>query len=137
MSSRYLVSEMLATIKNCGYSGKDIFTVDYSKLCFDIANLLKDEGYILNCDVVSSGRNNNIKRISLRLKFRNDRNLIRTAKICSKPSCRVFVNVDDLIRMVSRNPFAVIIVSTSKGVMTARAAIDGRHGGELLCIILA
>ena len=135
MSSRYLVSEMLCSIKNNGLVGNDHLIVDYSNLCLAVAAVLKDEGYLVDYKIVQSAANNVIRKINLKLKFKNSKNLIGDVKIFSKPSCRIYITVEKLIAMMQRNPFAVIIVSTSKGVMTGKQAIEIKAGGELLCVV--
>lgn len=105
--------------------------VPLSKICNGIAQVLKDEGYIEQFDVIEDGRQGQIR---LKLKYSmSGEKVIHELDRQSKPGRRVYRGVDDLPRVL--NGMGIAVVSTSKGVMSDRKAREQNVGGELLCTV--
>jgi len=105
--------------------------VKRTKVCVNIAKVLKDEGYIEDFDVIDDQ-----KQGLLRLKLRygpNGERVIQKIQRESKPGCRVYRGVGELPRVL--DGLGVAIVSTSRGVMSDRQAREMNIGGELICTI--
>jgi small subunit ribosomal protein S8 len=100
-------------------------------VCRGIADVLKSEGYIDGFDVVDDGRQGQIK---LRLKYTTaGDSLMHSLVRMSKPGRRMYRGVETLPKPMQG--LGIAIVSTSKGVISDRAAREQRIGGELLCVI--
>jgi small subunit ribosomal protein S8 len=105
--------------------------IPLSKICNGIAQVLKDEGYIEEFDVVDDGRQGQI-RVKLKYSLSGER-VIHELDRESKPGRRVYRGVGDLPKVL--NGMGIVVVSTSKGVMSDRKAREQNVGGELLCTV--
>jgi small subunit ribosomal protein S8 len=95
-----------------------------------IAEVLKQEGYIKDYSIADfEGKS----QLSVVLKYHDGKPVIDTIKRVSRPGLRVYRKKDALPSVIGG--LGVAIVSTSKGVMTDRAARAGNYGGEVLCIV--
>lgn len=122
------VADLLTRIRNAAMVGKHEITVPTSKLKETVARELKKSGYIKDVKVEqSSPRNTLIVTIN-----NPGENAVFTeiARI-SKPGRRVYAGVTEIPRIKSGR--GIVLVSTSKGVMTGQQAVKERLGGELLC----
>jgi small subunit ribosomal protein S8 len=128
------IADMLTRIRNALMIGRPTVEVPSSKLKVEIARILKEEGYIADYSIDSSG---SYPVITLDLKYygdrRNRRPVITKLERVSKPGRRVYRGRTDLPRVLSGAGIA--IVTTPKGVMTASDARRKRVGGEVLCYI--
>lgn len=123
------VSDMLITIKNAVLVRKETASVSYSKLKMAVALVLEKEGFIKKAE--HKGKKAK-KAIEIALAYDEDKNSVITdVKRISKPSARTYSTVKDLLRL--NRSEGIVIVSTSKGVMTAREAKRDNLGGEVLC----
>jgi len=121
------ISNMLISIKNAGNAGLGSTMIPYSKLKFDIANILKEEGFV--GDVSKKGKKGkNFIYISIVHKEKKPR-ITNIARV-SKPSRRIYIGVKDM-RPV-RQGYGTLILSTSKGIMTDKKAKEEHVGGEAL-----
>jgi small subunit ribosomal protein S8 len=102
-----------------------------SKLKAGIAQVLKDEGYILDYDVVEDGKQG-ILRIDLKYGPRGE-DVIRKIERVSRVGRRVYRGVEDLPHVL--DGLGVAIVSTSQGIMSDRVCRERHMGGELLCTV--
>ena len=102
-----------------------------SKICSGIAQVLKDEGYIEDYDLIDDEKQGNL-RVKLKYSMSGDK-VIHTLDRASKPGRRIYRAVDDLPRIL--NGMGIAVVSTSKGVMSDRKAREHNVGGELLCTV--
>jgi small subunit ribosomal protein S8 len=124
------VADLLTRIRNAAMVGKHEITVPTSKLKETVARELKKSGYIKDVKVEqSSPRNTLVVTIN-----NPGENAVFTeiARI-SKPGRRVYAGVTEIPRIKSGR--GIVLVSTSKGVMTGHQAVKERLGGELLCKI--
>jgi len=124
------IADMLTRIRNAQMAGKPDVDMPGSKLKVAVANVLKDEGYIAEFAAVEQEGK---PRLSIELKYYQDKPVIAEIDRISRPSLRRYVGKDELPSV--RNGLGVAIVSTSKGVMTERAARAAGVGGEVLCTV--
>ena len=129
MSMQDPIADMLTRIRNAHQRSHPDVTMPASKLKASVAKVLHDEGYIggfsVNDEVKSS--------LTVELKYFEGKPVIEEITRISKPSLRLYVGTDDLPKV--RNGLGVAIISTSRGVMTDRAARAAGIGGEVLCTV--
>ena len=131
MNNQDPIADMLTRIRNANRVGRRMVLIPKSKICTGIAQVLKDEGYIEEYDVIDDERQGQI-RVRLKYAMNGDK-VIHTLDRTSKPGCRVYRKVDDLPNVL--NGMGIAVVSTSKGVMSDRKAREANVGGELLCTV--
>jgi len=129
------VGDLLTRIRNAQAANHDSLEVPSSKLKLEILRILLEEGYIKAYELVESVPQNKIK---VALKYAQGVGhrrtpVIDTIKRVSKPGLRVYVSSED-IPMVKRG-LGISIVSTSRGLMTGRAAKRLGIGGEVVATI--
>jgi small subunit ribosomal protein S8 len=124
------VADMLTRIRNAQMAGKPTVAMPSSKLKVSVADVLQSEGYIASrrVDTVDGKSTLNIE-----LKYFQGKPVIAEIDRISSPGLRSYKGKDDLPRV--RNGLGIAIVSTSKGVMTDRAARQAGVGGEVLCTV--
>lgn len=125
------IADMLTRVRNAAAARKPQVRISNSKICTGIAKVLKEEGYINGYDVIDDGRQG-LLRIDLKYGPHGEQ-LIHTLKRESRPGCRVYRGVDDLPRPLAG--LGIVIVSTSRGVLSDRQAREQKVGGELLCTV--
>ncbi len=131
MSMSDPLADMLTRIRNAGIAHLDKVELPGSKLKRKVAEILKQEGYILGHRFIEDE-----KQGVLELELRYDENrkmVINEMSRVSRPGRRVYAKCDKIPRI--RNGLGVCIVSTSHGVMTDKEARQRRVGGELVCQI--
>ena len=130
MSMSDPVADMLTRIRNAQQSRKKNVNINFSKLKYCIAEVLKNEGYINDLlQIEQEGK----KQFIIELKYYKDIPVIENISKISKPSLRVYKESKKLPNVV--NGLGIAIVSTSKGVMADRKAKEFGIGGEVLCIV--
>ena len=130
MSMSDPIADFLTRIRNAQAAHKLEVTAPSSKLKVAIANVLKQEGYIADYAVVNEGKK---PVISLILKYHQGHPVISTLQRVSRPGLRRFCGKDELPKV--QGGLGVAIISTSKGVMSDRAARSSGQGGEVLCLV--
>ena len=131
MSFNDTTADMLTRIRNAVRNKAQQVDCRNSGLCRGIAQVLKDEGYIGDFDVIDDARQG-ILRIQLRYGPLGER-LFTMLRGESKPSRRVYLGVKNLPRPLAG--LGVAILTTPKGVMSDRQARAEHVGGELLCTV--
>ncbi len=131
MNNQDPIADMLTRIRNANRVGRKLVLIPKSKICVGIAQVLKDEGYIEEFDLVDDERQGQI-RVKLKYSNTGDK-VIHVIDRQSKPGCRVYRGVDSLPKVL--NGMGIAVVSTSKGVMSDRKAREANVGGELLCTV--
>lgn len=122
------VADMLTRIRNASTAKHESVDVPASNLKKSIAQILLDEGYIKDFTVSEDGVQGNIH---ITLKYLGNRqSAITGLKRVSKPGLRRYAGADELPRVLKG--LGVAIISTSKGVMTDKAARAAHVGGEVL-----
>lgn len=125
------VADMLTRIRNAGSARHESVDVPASNMKKAIAQILLEEGYIKNFQLVNDGAQGLI-RVSL--KYQGSRNqTISGLKRVSKPGLRVYAGSQELPKVL--NGLGVAIISTSKGVMTDKKARELNVGGEVLAFV--
>lgn len=122
------VADMLTRIRNGQHARHQSVTMNSSKLKEEIVRVLKEEGYISDYNVFLS--ENNIKQLTIDLKYYQGNPVIEKIARISRPGLRVYKSCKDLPSIAG---FGVAIMSTSKGVMTHIGAKASCVGGEVLC----
>jgi len=130
MSMSDPIADMLTRIRNGQARGKITITMPSSKQKVAIANLLKDEGYLTDVDVEAEGKK---PQMVVKLKYHRGKPVIEYLKRVSRPGLRIYRSKDDLPKVMGG--LGVAIVSTSKGLMSDRAARAAGHGGEILAYV--
>ena len=125
------VADMLTRIRNANTAKHESVDVPASNLKKAIAKILLDEGYIKSYEVVEDGTQGVI-RIQLKYLAGKEK-VISGLRRVSKPGLRVYVGADELPQVL--RGLGIAIVSTSKGVMTDKAARAAHVGGEVLAFI--
>ena len=120
------ISDFLTRFKNAARAGNEEFTAPYSKIKADIAEILKQEGYLWKFEVVTGERT----ELKVSPKFVDGRPVLTDLKRVSKPGRRTYVGSQDIPRVLSG--LGISILSTSKGVMTGASAKRQKLGGEIL-----
>jgi small subunit ribosomal protein S8 len=131
MNNQDPIADMLTRIRNANRVGRRMVVVPKSKICVGIAQVLKDEGYIEEFDLIDDERQGQI-RVKLKYSMSGEK-VIHMLDRASKPGCRVYRGVGELPRIL--NGMGIAVVSTSKGVMSDRRAREQNVGGELLCTV--
>jgi small subunit ribosomal protein S8 len=121
---------MLTRIRNANNARHDTVDVPASNMKKSIAQILLDEGYIKSFQVEDDGVQG---MIHITLKYNGKEKVITGLRRVSKPGLRVYVGADELPRVL--RGLGVAIVSTSKGVMTDKAARANHVGGEVLAFV--
>ncbi|RME62216.1 MAG: 30S ribosomal protein S8 [Candidatus Dadabacteria bacterium] len=125
------VSNALTAIRNALMARHPSVVVKKSKFIFSILNVLKEEGYIEDIEEVKDSRGFAALKVSL--KYYKGKPVINTIERISKPGRRVYRGVEDLPRFM--NGLGIVIVSTSKGVLTDRDARKNGVGGEVIAAV--
>ena len=125
------VADMLTRIRNANNAKHDTVDVPASNMKKSIAQILLDEGYIKNFQVVEDGTQGVI-HISLKYNAGKEK-VITGLRRVSKPGLRVYVGADELPRVL--RGLGIAIISTSKGVMTDKKARELHVGGEVLACV--
>jgi len=131
MNNQDPIADMLTRIRNANRVGRRLVLIPKSKICAGIAQVLREEGYIEEFDVIDDERQGQI-RVKLKYSTSGEK-VIHTLDRESKPGCRVYRKVGDLPKIL--NGMGIVVISTSKGVMSDRKAREANVGGELLCTV--
>ena len=121
------ISNMIIGLKNAGAAGHDSVSIPYSKLRHSIAEVLKKENFVKDVETKSEKGH---KVLSIGLFMENRVPKIKGVKRLSKPSKRIYQKSTDL-RSV-KSGYGALILSTSRGIMSGRAAKKAKLGGEAL-----
>ena len=125
------IADMLTRIRNAQTARHETVTLETSIMKKSIAQILLDEGYIAAFEEVDGGVNKNLV-ISLKYVNKNQK-VITGLKRISKPGRRIYASCEELPKVLGG--LGIVIVSTSKGVMTDREARKLGIGGEVLAYV--
>ena len=129
MSMQDPIADMLTRIRNGQAAGKVRVTMPVSKQKLAIAEVLKQEGYIRDFALEEDDES----QFSLVLKYYDGQPVIRELKRVSRPGLRVYKGKGELPTVMGG--LGIAIISTSRGLMSDRAARAAGHGGEVLCVV--
>ena len=125
------IADMLTRIRNANSNKSETVLIPQSKTKLAIAEILKEEGYIVDFKAVES---DGIKMIEVTLKYGpNGEKVIQGLKRISKPGLRIYSNAEQLPKVL--NGLGIAIVSTSKGIITDKNARKLNVGGEVLAYV--
>lgn len=125
------IADMLTRIRNANNARHTTVDIPASNMKKAIANILLNEGYVKNVEVIEDGIQG-IIRITLKY-AENKQKVLTGLKRVSKPGLRVYASKEELPRVLKG--LGIAIISTSKGIMTDKAARCENVGGEVLAFI--
>ena len=126
-----VIADMLTRIRNANDAKHESVDIPASNLKKSIAEILLEEGYIKNFQIVEDGKQG-IIRVALKY-APGKQKVIHGLKRVSKPGLRIYSNCEDMPKVM--NGLGIAIVSTSKGVMTDKKARQANVGGEVLAFV--
>lgn len=129
MSMTDPISDMLTRVRNGQSAGKVEVTMPSSRLKVNIARVLKEEGYIEDYRVLSDAK----PMLAVCLKYYEGGPVIEEIRRASRPGLRMYRGKGGLPRI--RGGLGIAVISTSRGVMTDKAARAIGEGGEVLCYV--
>lgn len=130
MSMQDTLADMFTRIRNAQLAAKKSVVMPSSNMKVSVAKVLKEEGFISDYAVDAD----NVKpSLSIELKYFEGKPVIEEIKRVSRPGLRLYKSKDELPKV--RGGLGVSIVSTSKGVMTDKAAKAAGVGGEVICTV--
>ena len=130
MSMSDPIADMITRIRNGQSADKASVSMPASKFKQSIASVLKEEGYIQDWRVEGEGSK---KQLIVDLKYYMGVPVIEKIKKVSRPGLRIYKSVEELPQVIGG--LGIAIISTSKGVMTDRAARESGQGGEVICTV--
>ena len=126
-----VIADMLTRIRNANNAKHDTVDIPASNMKKAIADILVDEGYIKNVQIIEDNKQGVIR---VTLKYGpNKTKILQGLRRVSKPGLRIYANSKDMPRVM--NGLGIAIVSTSKGIMTDKQARALNIGGEVLCFV--
>ena len=126
------IADYLTRVRNAIRANHKVVTIPASNLKKEITKILFDQGYILSYKFEDETVQGSIK-IALKYTKENNESVITNISRISRPGLRKYSNSSDLPRVL--NGLGIALVSTSKGVMTAKQARKENVGGEVICYI--
>ena len=124
------IADYLTRIRNAASAGHRVVEIPASNLKKEITKILFDQGYILSYKF-EENKVQDIIKIALKYDKVTKQPIIRNIQRVSKPGLRKYTNASDMPRVL--NGLGIAIVSTSKGVMTNKKALQENVGGEVIC----
>jgi small subunit ribosomal protein S8 len=125
------ISDLLTRIRNGAKSKKREVNIPSSRLGIEVVKILKEEGYVKNYKVIDDSKQG---ILNVTLKYTEDnRSVISGLKRVSRPGCRIYCTKDSVPKVL--DGLGLVVVSTSRGVMTGKACEEQGAGGEVLCSI--
>ena len=125
-----VIADMLTRIRNANSAKHPIVDIPASNMKKSIADILVEEGYIKGYSIVEDGKQGIIR---VTLKYNGKERVIQGIRRVSKPGLRIYAGCEDLPKVM--NGLGIAIVSTSKGIMTDKAARKQNVGGEILAFV--
>ena len=122
------IGDMIARIKNAQMRNHKKVQLPSSKFKLKIAEVLKNEGYIIDCKVSSE---KNKPELQISLKYNSGNPVISSIQRISKPGRRIFSSAESLPKI--NNGLGIAIISTPEGVMSDMDARKKKIGGEIIC----
>ena len=129
MSMQDPIADMLTRIRNGQAANKVAINMPSSKLKVAIANVLAAEGYIERFKVLEGAK----PELEITLKYFQGKPVVESIQRVSRPGLRIYKRKDELPKVMGG--LGVAVISTSKGVMTDRAARQAGLGGEIICYV--
>ena len=128
------IADMFTRIRNASAVKKPEIALPMSKLKYEVAKILENEGWIKKIEIVPGGfkgKHNNFDELLIKLKYRkNGKPQISSIKRVSRPGLKVYVSKNEIPTVL--NNFGIAIISTSRGLMTNKEAKKQQIGGEVI-----
>jgi small subunit ribosomal protein S8 len=124
------ISDMLTRIRNANKMRHNSLTIPASKQKLEITRILKDEGFIRNYKYKEDNKQG---QLIIYLKYINKEKTINNLKRISKPGLKVYAKKDEIPGVLGG--LGIVILSTSKGIMTGKEALQRHLGGEVICYV--
>ncbi len=125
------IADMLTRIRNAVRAKKKEVNLPSSRLKVELARILKEEGYIKNYKVIEDNKQGVLNIV---LKYTDDnQSVISGLRRVSKPGCRIYCTRDSVPKVL--DGLGVVIISTSRGLLTDKQCEEQGVGGEVLCEI--
>ncbi len=122
------IADMLTRIRNALMAKKPEVIIPYSKIKIAIAKILEKENFVSKVDVVTNKKK---RRSEIKINLKEQK--IHELKRISKPGCRVYIKANEIKKIKSGK--GILIVSTSRGIMTGHEAKKRKLGGEVIAEI--
>lgn len=129
MSMQDPIADMLTRIRNGQSANKVAISMPSSKLKVAIANVLAEEGYVESFKIVEGSK----PELEITLKYFQNKPVVESIQRVSRPGLRIYKRKDELPKVMGG--LGIAVISTSKGVMTDRAARQAGLGGEIICYV--
>lgn len=126
------IADMLTRIRNAIIARHESVDIPYSNMKFAISKILKEEGYIKNYKTFIDEARKKFLKVYIHYD-ENNKSVITGLRRISKPGRRRYVGTVEIPRL--RKRIGLIVISTSKGIMTDRSAIKNKVGGEPLLVV--
>lgn len=130
MSMTDPVADLLTRIRNASREKHEKVEVPASRLKANIVKILKDEGFVKNFRLIKDDNGHVMMRIFLKYDEKGE-SVIHGIRKVSKPGVRRYAGVEKLPKTMGG--IGIAILSTSKGVLSTKAAVQNKVGGEILC----
>ena len=125
------IADMLTRIRNANTANHDVVDVPASRMKQAVARILKDEGFIVDFERVNEGPQGTIR---IKLKYGpNKEKVITGLRRISRPGLRVYTNKTEIPRVLGG--LGLVIMSTSRGIMSGKRAKKEGCGGEVLAYV--
>ena len=125
----YVIADMLTRIRNALSAKHETVEIPASNTKKAIAEILLNEGYVAGVEILEGVQGT----IKITLKYDGKNKVISGLKRVSKPGLRVYVGTDEIPQVLGG--LGIAILSTSKGIMTGKAAKEAHQGGEVLAYV--
>ena len=123
------ISDLLTRIRNAHVAGHEAIEVPYSRVKNEIVKILQEEGFLAGSKL---NEKKPFSTLTVLLRYTANRQpAIQSLKRISRPGCRVYASKDEVPRVLGG--LGVVILSTSKGLMTGKKAQEQGLGGEVMC----
>lgn len=129
MSMQDPIADMLTRIRNGQAANKVVISMPSSKLKVAIASVLAEEGYVESFKILEGVK----PKLEITLKYFQNKPVVESIQRVSRPGLRIYKRKDELPKVMGG--LGIAVVSTSKGVMTDRAARQAGLGGEIICYV--
>ena len=124
------IADFLTRIRNANMALKDNVEIPASNMKRDIAQILKDEGYIRDYEHIEDGKQGILR---LYLKYKDKQRVISGLKRISKPGLKVYAKKEEVPQVLGG--LGIAVISTSGGIITDKKARSEKVGGEVICYI--
>lgn len=131
MSMSDPIADMLTRIRNAQSSGKATVAMPASKVKESVAKVLLEEGYIGEYKI--TGEESVKRNLEIKLRYFEGKPVIDMIKRISRPGLRIYKSKEELPKVMGG--LGVAVISTSRGVMSDKAARLAGEGGEILCYV--